>query len=82
MNWGTFWAFTMSTNIQTATSGFKSTRGILIKVMNQNYGGSRAHVDTLGLPYDYQSVMHYPGDAYAYYNFWTTIVPKHPGRKI
>ncbi|CAG5073539.1 Similar to tld: Dorsal-ventral patterning protein tolloid (Drosophila melanogaster) [Cotesia congregata] len=37
---------------------------------------SRAHVDTLGLPYDYQSVMHYPSDAYAYYNFWTTIVPK------
>ncbi|KAH0552440.1 hypothetical protein KQX54_010077 [Cotesia glomerata] len=37
---------------------------------------SRAHVDTLGLPYDCQSVMYYPSDAYAYYNFWTTIVPK------
>ncbi|XP_074093550.1 protein tolkin-like [Cotesia typhae] len=37
---------------------------------------SRTHCDTLGLPYDFQSVMHYPSDAYAYYNFLSTIVPK------
>lgn len=43
---------------------------------------SSSHIDSLGSPYDYDSIMHYGRDAFSRWPFQTTIRVKESGASI